>query len=43
MTSTWHIKSSLKCLNYLMINALELWGWQTERKDDDNKEYYQYC
>ena len=18
-----------------MINALELWGWQTERKDDD--------
>ena len=24
-----------------MINALELWGWQTERKDDDNKEYYE--
>lgn len=33
VTLTWHIKSSLKCLNYLMINGLELWDWQMGRKN----------
>ena len=29
-TWTWHIKSSLKCMSYLMPTALELLDWYIE-------------